>query len=106
MVLWIMEHLPYEQDYMEMSEERYCSDMQVSKSSFYAAKGQLVNRLIIPRQSRRNTYWVSPGYLYKGSRVNRFKDRVVYENENPLARLGKGSADAQEAQDQPQNDQQ
>jgi len=83
MFMWIATHLPYEQDYLEMVEEKYCDEIQVGKTTFYGARQQLTNRLIIPRTSRRNTYWVNPTYLFKGNRIDRFPEQVVELNENP-----------------------
>lgn len=87
MVLWIAHQLPYQQDYLEMDMEKYCKDMEVAQSTFYACRQALINHLIIPRVSRKNTYWVNPTYLYKGNRIKNFRDNVKFYNENPLDRL-------------------
>lgn len=87
MFIWICTRLPFEQDYLEMSDDKYCDEMQISRSTFFTSKAQLVNRLIIPRNSRKNTYWVNPSYLFKGDRVRNFRGQVTEGNENPVKKL-------------------
>jgi hypothetical protein len=94
MFMWIAMQLPLNQDYMEITEERYCKEMEVSRGTFYTAKTQLINRLLAVRTSRKNTYWVNPSYMYKGSRVDKFSDRVTPENEHPIYKTKDGKPPA------------
>lgn len=87
MFMWIAAHLHWETDVIQITEDTYCEEMKVSRATFFAAKSALVNRLIIPRASRKNTYWVNPTYLYKGSRLKQFPDQVVIQNTDPFERL-------------------
>jgi hypothetical protein len=87
MVMYIAQHLRWDTDYLELREDRYCEDMGVTRATFFAAKSQLVNRLIIPRTSRRHTYWINPALLYKGNRLHRYPDRAVPVNDHPFERL-------------------
>lgn len=86
MFMWISHKIGYETDVIEMNEEKYCEETGVSRGTFHSAKSALTNRLIIPRTTRRNTYWVNPSYLYKGDRIKQFNRNVVQVNENPLKR--------------------
>jgi hypothetical protein len=87
MVLWIAAHLPFEQTYLEMEMEKYCKEMEIAQSTFYACRVAILNHLIIPRTSRKNTYWVNPEYLYKGSRIKNFGAQIKFQNEDPLEKL-------------------
>lgn len=87
MYMYIAHKLGYETDVIEITEERYCSEMNVSRPTFYRAKHELTDRLILPRSGRRNTYWVNPGYLYRGDRRKAYGDKIVETNENPLNKL-------------------
>jgi len=87
MFMYIGAHLGWERDIIEMDEEKYCKMMDVSRNTFFSAKTALTNRLIIPRTSRKNTYWVNPAYLFKGNRVTSYPERVVETNTNPLDNL-------------------
>lgn len=87
MFMYIATKIGWEKDVIELDEETYCDVMKVSRNTFYNAKTQLTNRLLVPRTSRKNTYWVNPSYIFKGNRHERFKDRVIKTNENPLNQL-------------------
>lgn len=87
MIFWLIAHLGYETDIIEMTEDKYCNDMQVSGRTFYKARTELLNRFIIPRASRRNTYWINPTYLYRGKRAAAYPQNLHMQNENPLNRL-------------------
>ena len=88
MVLWIMLHLGRKTDVIEIREDKYCKEMGVSRATFYSAKTAITNRLIASRaESRTNTYWVNPAYLYKGDRVMAYRNNVREVNESPYKKL-------------------
>ncbi len=87
MVIWISLRIGFSTDVVEIREERYCEDLGISRATFYAAKAALTNHLIIPRTSRRNTYWVNPAYLFKGDRTKVYRSNLVMGNSNPLDKL-------------------
>lgn len=88
--MWICSKLPRNSDYLEINEEKYCKEMGISSRTFYTAKQGLLNRVIVVRESRANTYFVSPLYIYRGRRQDDYKDNVVTLNTNPLEKwLGK-----------------
>ena len=84
MIFWIITHIGYETDIIEMKEDKYCEEMKVSGRTYYKARSELLNRLIIPRTSRRNTYWINPSYLFRGRRAGTFPNQIKMQNENPL----------------------
>lgn len=94
MFMYIAVHLPVGKDYMELREERYCTDLQVSRQTFFTARQQLVNRLIIPRTTRKHTYWVNPTYVFKGDRIAAFPGAVLLLNEDPFAALTRDESPA------------
>lgn len=87
MVLWVTLHIAYGSDVITIKEDSYCEEMGIGRATFYAAKSALTNRIIIPRASRKNTYWVNPAYLFKGDRIKAYRNNVVPENSNPLDKL-------------------
>lgn len=100
MFLWIGMKLPLSQDYMEITEERYCKEMEVSRATFYSSKTQMLNRLMIPRADRKNTYWINPAVMYKGSRVDAFSDRVRPENDHPIYKNRDGKPNIENQDDE------
>lgn len=89
MMMFIASRIQYDSDVIELEEDRYCKIMNVSRSTFFAAKKELTNRLIIPRTSRKNTYWINPMYLFKGNRLEKYPESVVMVNNHPMDRAAK-----------------
>jgi len=87
MIMYIAAYVQYDCDYIELNEEKYCTLMNVSRSTFYAAKKDLTNRIIVPRMKRKNTYWINPQYLYRGSRMDKYPNSVVMENDHPFNKV-------------------
>lgn len=92
MVLWIAMKLPTTQDYLQIVEEDYSKEMECSRATFFASKTQITNKLIIPRTCRKNTYWVNPAYLYKGDRIDAFREKVVPNNDHPIHKNRQGKS--------------
>jgi len=84
MVMYIASRLPYNQDYLELTEERYCAAMQVSRRTYFNARQQLENRIIIERVTRKGTYWINPAYLFKGNRMTMYPWAVKMDNAHPF----------------------
>ena len=84
MFIYIACKLPLDQDYLELPDDKYCKEMNVSRATFFNARKELINRIIIPRTTRKNTYWINPAYLFKGDRLNKFPESVRMMNTHPL----------------------
>lgn len=91
MLIYVAARVQYNSDVIELEEEKYCRVMDVARSTFFAAKKELTNRLIIPRTSRKNTYWINPSYLFRGNRMERFPTAIHMENDHPFERFKKKS---------------
>ena len=87
MFMYIAARIQYDCDYIELDEERYCKTMNTSRTTFFNAKRDLINRLIIPRSKRKNTYWINPSYLFKGSRMEKYPEYVRMMNEHPFNKI-------------------
>lgn len=87
MIFWLLAHIGYEIDIIEIREDKYCEEMKVSGRTFYKARNELLNRFIIPRASRRNTYWINPTYFFRGKRAKSYPKNLVMMNDNPLSHL-------------------
>lgn len=83
MFMYISHRLGYETDIIELKEDVYCQATGVSRATFHNAKTALTNRLIAPRKSRKNTYWVNPSYLFKGERTKIFPNNTKELNAGP-----------------------
>lgn len=89
MFMWICAHLGKNTDVIEIPEPKYCAEMGVASRTFFKAKAELLNRVIVPRESRSNTYFVSPLYIYRGSRIKAYPDNVMIKSKDPLENFGK-----------------
>lgn len=85
MLMYIVVHLQHDQDYLELDEERYMGETGSGRTTFYRARTELTNRVIIPRMSRKGTYWINPMYMFKGRRMAKYPERVKMENAHPFA---------------------
>jgi hypothetical protein len=90
MLMYILVHLRYDQDYLELDEEKYMSDTEAGRATFYRAKVELTNRVIIPRLSRKGTYWINPMYMFRGQRMSKYPDRIKMENSHPFVKTASG----------------
>jgi hypothetical protein len=81
MMMYIMEKLnrlgEVDRDYLQLREEEYMEEMECSRSTFIRAKTELLNVVIIPRKSRKGTYWFNPLYFFKGSRMRKYTDKLI-----------------------------
>lgn len=87
MFMYIVCHIGNKTDIIEIREDKYCLEAEVGHKTFYSARRALLNRLIIPRTSRKNTYWVSPFWVYNGNRMSKLKKYAVMQNEHPFKKL-------------------
>jgi len=74
-------------DYLEITP----SKVGLGNSSFYRAIEELALMQILRtrKELRKNTYWLNPAMLFRGSRVTKYPERVVSVNEDPLASVKK-----------------
>jgi hypothetical protein len=93
MFMHIVTHIGYETDVIELREIDYCSDRGISRPTFFRAKQELIEWLILPRSARKNTYWVNPSYIFRGNRLKKYPDNIKIP-ENPLVTLKRERAGA------------
>jgi hypothetical protein len=84
MLLYIASRIQFNSDVIELEEDKYCVTMNVSRSTFFTARKELTNRIIVPRTSRKNTYWINPGYMFKGNRMEKYPEAVRMHNTHPF----------------------
>lgn len=82
--MYLLSRLQLDKDIIQIEETQYCRDMGVSHATYYKARKELINRVIIPRTSRRNTYWVNPNVMFRGSRIKKYPDLIYATNRNPV----------------------
>lgn len=82
LLVYIMRRLRGKTDVIELSPDK----TGLGKSSFYNAVEELTNALIIRsrREVRLNTYWLNPAMLFRGNRLEKYPERAVYRNADPL----------------------
>lgn len=91
MFMYIVIHLAYDSDVIELREDKYCESLGISRATFFKAKQELSDRLIVPRAARKNTYWVNPAYVFRGNRLKKYPEKVEIA-ENPLIILKRSVA--------------
>lgn len=84
MFMYIAAHLPQDKDYLEISEERYMKETGASRATFYRAKSDLTNLLIIPRKERSGTYWIDPACMFRGNRIEKYPGNVRMNTDGPF----------------------
>ncbi len=87
MVLYIMEHLSPDKDYLELREDKYCQEMGITRATYHAARMAITNMVIIPRVARKHTYWINPALFFRGDRRKKYPEKMVAVNDNPLAHV-------------------
>lgn len=70
--LYIIHHLPENQDYMELRIEKIKSATGISRNSIVTALKELkVASLISPKS--RSMYWINPEFMFNGNRINYYR---------------------------------
>lgn len=64
-------------DYLELDSVQCMERLGISRATFYRAIQELTNVAIIPRKSRRGTYWINPQIFFKGNRLRAYPDNTV-----------------------------
>lgn len=88
LLFYIFNHLTYNQDYLQITFAGVESETSLAKSPYYRALHELINlAVIMPRPSRKNTYWINPRLFFCGSRVSVYNDKVKSINESVLSQV-------------------
>tara|TARA_R110002126_G_scaffold270369_1_gene414160 strand:- start:218 stop:685 length:468 start_codon:yes stop_codon:yes gene_type:complete len=73
LVFYILAHLGYESEKIEIKEEKACEACDFSPATFRRAIDQLRTlSIILKSTNRKDTYWVNPMLFFRGSRITVF----------------------------------
>lgn len=77
LLLWIAEKLEVGQDYIFINKEAYLEESGVGSINTYkAALKELIDKRFITPASTRDTYWINPMYMFKGSRTEKYRQNL------------------------------
>jgi len=71
---YITQHIRSECDYIELRPEKCCEVMDMGERTYRKARLSLMNWVIADRSTRKLTYWVNPGIMFSGNRLNKFEE--------------------------------
>lgn len=75
--LWLMYTIEYGEDYVWINKKRYMEECSVSLNTYKKSIKEMIRYgLIVPMGLYDNTYWINPDFFFKGSRVNKYPDKV------------------------------
>lgn len=83
LMLWITYSVDYGKDYIWINKKRYMEECSVSLNTYKKALEEMIRYgLLVPTGLYDNTYWINPDFFFKGSRVNKYPNKVqkVYDN--------------------------
>lgn len=87
MLYYILRYLGTKKDTIEIVYETYNQRLggDISIRSFYKSREELINVFIVKKKSRKNTYFINPNYIFRGSRIKAFPANVSVTWEHPYA---------------------
>jgi predicted transcriptional regulator len=84
LLLYVIYNIKEKQDWIDLKVDKIRSEMGISRATYYSAISQLIDVGIICKKIK-SEYWVNPIYIFKGNRLEFYKDiqddviRVVSE---------------------------
>lgn len=83
MLLYIMTHIDKACDFIEIDVKFYMGKHKISSINTYkkGVEGLVDAQYIYPVFGEKNVFWVNPRYIYRGSRINMYSDRLLVVSE-------------------------
>lgn len=76
LLLWIMYDIKHGKDYLWINKHRFMEENKVSINTFKKSLLELQRYAIIVPSPVKEVYWINPEYFFKGSRVNKYAEKV------------------------------
>lgn len=78
MIFYIMTHLGHNKEAIQIEYVSYCekTGLEITQRTFQRAIVELTNRVIEKKATRKNMYYINPDFIFKGSRINAYPDKV------------------------------
>lgn len=78
MIFYIMTHIGHNREAIQIEYVSYCekTGLDITLRTFQRAIVELTNRVIEKKAARKNMYYINPDFLFKGSRINAYPDKV------------------------------
>lgn len=74
--MWIVYDIKYGEDFIWLNKTRYMEETSTSKNTLVKAINELHRYCIINPTIIKDVYWINPDFFFKGSRVNKYPDKV------------------------------
>ena len=82
LLIFIMERLSYESDKIQLSIDKVSEELSIPRSTLYDTIDKLESLDFIKRTGKRSTYWINPYIMFKGSRVNKYPEAILYQGKD------------------------
>jgi hypothetical protein len=84
LLIYIMEHLQYDSDIIQLIMEKVSEAITIPRSTLYDTIDRLEELDFIKRTGKRNTYWINPYLMFKGNRVTKYPEAILYEGNDKV----------------------
>lgn len=79
--LWIMYEVKAGEDYLWINKKRYMEENDIkSYNTYIAAYKELIRYCIISQTRLKDVYWISPIFLFNGSRIKKYPNNFKLKN--------------------------
>jgi hypothetical protein len=77
--LWLIYEVENGDDHLVLNKKRYMEEASVSTTTLKGAIQDLHRMLILSPTVVENVYWINPLFFFKGSRIEKYKDKLNKE---------------------------
>ena len=82
---WTINILPVNQSYFDFNRKYYKRINNIeSETTVTLAIGELMDNKIIAKSSMQNRFYINPKYIYNGSRIKQYPDKIDLGNRKPF----------------------
>jgi hypothetical protein len=78
--LWILYELDSNQDFIWVNKDRFMKECTVSYNTYKKAIDGLIRFIYLTPTVIHDVFWINPFYYFRGSRVNKYPDNLVFTN--------------------------
>jgi hypothetical protein len=78
LLIYIMDHLSYDSDIIQLVIDKLSEALGIPRSTLYDTIEKLEEKDFIKRTGKRSTYWINPYVMFKGNRINKYPEAILY----------------------------
>ncbi len=76
--LWLIYEIDSGKDYIWINQARYMEEQGIKSINTYKdAIRELVMNKFLAISVVKSVYWINPAYFFKGSRINKYEDKII-----------------------------